>query len=84
MLDEQLTCARAAQVMQVLTAADVAESRHRPETVRRHGLETATLKKLLAGELETVLGGCTDHLASPHSPAGDPCRTSFLLCLSCP
>lgn len=47
-------------------------------------LHPATLKKLLAGELDTVLGGCTDHLASPHSPAGEPCRASFLLCLSCP
>ncbi|MFD8888423.1 hypothetical protein ACFV0H_38955 [Streptomyces erythrochromogenes] len=56
-----------------------------PETVaRRHSLDPATLKKLLAGELDTVLGGCTDHLASPHSPAGEPCRASFLLCLSCP
>ncbi|NUQ95736.1 MAG: hypothetical protein HOY79_03990 [Streptomyces sp.] len=71
--------------MRVLTAADVAEARHRPEAVaRRHGLDPATLKKLLAGELDTVLGGCTDHLASPHSPAGEPCRASFLLCLSCP
>ncbi|MFJ2555965.1 MULTISPECIES: hypothetical protein [unclassified Streptomyces] len=84
-LEEQLAGARAAQVMRVLTAADVAEARQRPEAVaRRHGLETATLKKLLAGELDTVLGGCTDHLASPHSPAGEPCRASFLLCLSCP
>ncbi|MQY09940.1 hypothetical protein SRB5_00440 [Streptomyces sp. RB5] len=84
-LEEQLAGARAAQVMRVLTATDVAEARERPEAVaRRHGLETATLKKLLAGELDTVLGGCTDHLATPHSPAGEPCRASFLLCLSCP
>ncbi|MFI2291331.1 hypothetical protein [Streptomyces niveus] len=84
-LEEQLAGARAAQVMRVLTAADVAEARQRPEAVaRRHGLDPATLKKLLAGELDTVLGGCTDHLASPHSPAGEPCRASFLLCLSCP
>ncbi|MEU6211802.1 hypothetical protein ABZ891_18055 [Streptomyces sp. NPDC047023] len=84
-LEEQLAGARAAQVMRVLTAADVAEARQRPEAVaRRHGLETATLQKLLAGELDTVLGGCTDHLASPHSPAGEPYRAAFLLCLSCP
>ncbi|MFB6580546.1 hypothetical protein ACFCYC_24610 [Streptomyces sp. NPDC056402] len=84
-LDDQLASARAAQVMRVLTAAEVAEARHAPESVaRRHGLDPATLKKLLAGELDTVLGGCTDHLASPHTPAGEPCRASFLLCLSCP
>ncbi|MFJ1549805.1 hypothetical protein [Streptomyces sp. NPDC088246] len=84
-LEEQLAGARAAQVMRVLTGADVAEARHAPEAVaRRHGLETATLSKLLAGELDTVMGGCTDHLAGPHSPAGEPCRASFLLCLSCP
>ncbi|MFD9283612.1 hypothetical protein ACFWD7_41300 [Streptomyces mirabilis] len=84
-LEEQLAGARAAQVMRILTAADVAEARHTPETVaRRHGLDPATLKKLLAGELDTVLGGCTNHLASPHSPAGEPCQASFLLCLSCP
>ncbi|MER8199487.1 hypothetical protein ABTY00_36885 [Streptomyces microflavus] len=84
-LEEQLAGARAAQLMRVLTAADVAAARQKPETVaRRHGLETATLSKLLAGELDTVPGGCTDHLAGPHSPAGEPCRASFLLCLSCP
>jgi hypothetical protein len=84
-LEEQLAGARAAQVMRMLTAADVAEARQEPEAVaRRHGLDPGTLKKLLAGELDTVLGGCTDHLASPHSPAGEPCRASFLLCLSCP
>ncbi len=84
-LDDQLAGARAAQAMRVLTAEDVAQARRAPETVaERHGLDATTLKKLLAGELDTVLGGCTDHLASPHSPAGEPCRASFLLCLSCP
>ncbi|MFE5562383.1 hypothetical protein [Streptomyces sp. NPDC056544] len=84
-LEDQLAGARAAQVMRVLTATDVAEARHSPETVaRRHSLDPATLKKLPAKKLDTVLGGCTDHVASPHSPAGEPCRASFLLCLSCP
>lgn len=84
-LDDQLAGARAAQTMRMLTPADIAEARHAPEAVAaRYGLAPLTLKKLLAGDLDTVLGGCTDNLASPHSPAGEPCRASFLLCLSCP
>lgn len=84
-LNDQLAGARAAQVMRALTADDIAEAQEAPERVaQRHGLDTATLNDLLAGKLDTVLGGCTDHLASPHSPAGEPCRASFLLCLSCP
>jgi hypothetical protein len=30
-----------------------------------------------------VLGACIDNTGGPHNP-GQPCRASFMLCLSCP
>ena len=42
------------------------------------------LRLLISRDADTVLAGCTDNLNSPHSPAGQPCRASFLKCLDCP
>lgn len=47
------------------------------------GMEPETLKRLLAGEQDTPLASCADHLAAPASPPGTPCRLSFLDCLDC-
>jgi hypothetical protein len=30
------------------------------------------------------VAGCVDNTNSPHSPAGQPCQASFMLCLGCP
>lgn len=69
----------------VLTEADRAEALHDPDSVaERFGLDTETLRGLLAGDLDTVAGACVDNSNSPHSPAGTPCTASFLLCLGCP
>ena len=39
---------------------------------------------MLAGELDTVMNACVDNENSPYSPAGQPCRASFMTCLECP
>jgi hypothetical protein len=84
-LAEQVTRAKASALMPVLTAADLELARERPEEVAaRCGIDAAVLKRMLAGDLDTVLGACIDHHGGPHSPAGQPCRASFMRCLDCP
>jgi hypothetical protein len=48
------------------------------------GVDTPTLKRMLAGDQDTVLASCTDHHSPPHTPPGTACDLSFLHCLSCP
>lgn len=68
-----------------LSPADLAEARQHPASVAaRHGMDAQTLTRLLAGELDTIVAGCVDNVHSPHAPAGQPCRASFMLCLGCP
>lgn len=57
-LEEQLAGARAAQVMRVLTAADVAEARRRPEAVARRQAPRPG-----DGNPEQAAGGGTGHRA---------------------
>ncbi|WP_404870011.1 hypothetical protein ACI1MP_31040 [Kitasatospora griseola] len=84
-LAREVAKARTHAAMQVLTAEEVAEAAEHPARVAaRHGMDAATLRRLLAAELDTVMTGCVDHDNSPHAPAGQPCRASFMLCLSCP
>ncbi len=84
-LAEQVDRARVATALRTLTPADVAAARHDPQQVAdRFDLDAATLKQVLAGQLDTVLAACVDHTNSPHAPAGQPCTASFMLCLSCP
>ncbi|MCX3059650.1 hypothetical protein [Streptomyces beihaiensis] len=84
-LEEQVSRAKASALMPVLTADEVELAREHPETVAaRHGMDSAVLKQMLSGELDTVLGACTDHHGGPHSPPGQPCRASFMRCLECP
>jgi hypothetical protein len=67
-----------------LSPEDVAEAAEHPAHVAaRHGMDTQTLQRLLAGRLDTVVGGCVDNTHGPHTP-GQACRASFMLCLSCP
>lgn len=84
-LAEQVTKASTRNRLQTLTADEVAEARENPvEVARRHNMDAAVLQRLLAGELDTVLGGCIDNTNGPHTAAGKPCTASFMLCLSCP
>ena len=67
-----------------LSAEEVVEAAEHPARVAaRHGMDTQTLSRLLAGQLDTVVGGCIDNANGPHTP-GKPCRASFMLCLCCP
>lgn len=79
-LAEQVKKADTRARMQTLSAADVAEARNNPVAVAaRYGMDTQTLERLLAGELNTVLGACVD------DAEGDQvCTASFMLCLGCP
>lgn len=47
------------------------------------GLEPEALQRLIAGEQDTPLASCADHLAGPAGPPGTPCPLSFLECLDC-
>jgi hypothetical protein len=83
-LAEQVGKARAAMIP-VMSQDDITQARTDPAgAAARFAISTDTLSELVAGRLDRVLAGCTDNLNSPHSPAGKPCRASFLMCLSCP
>ncbi|MEG3629629.1 hypothetical protein [Streptomyces poriticola] len=48
------------------------------------GLAPQTLKNMMAGEQDTAVVACRDHLNSPHAPIGQACPASFLSgCLNC-
>lgn len=84
-LDDEVGKARARQRVPVFTAAFIARFAEDPDgAAREAGLEAGTVSRLLAGEQDTVLASCTDHLASPHAELGQPCSASFLSCLDCP
>jgi hypothetical protein len=79
-LAEQVKKAETRAKMQTLSAADVAEARTNPTAVAaRYGMDTPTLERLLAGELNTVLGACVDE-----AEGDQVCTASFMLCLGCP
>lgn len=84
-LEDEVGKARARQQVPVFTAAFAARFAGDPDgAAREAGLEAAVIRRLLAGEQDTVLAACTDHLASPHAGPGQPCPASFLSCLDCP
>jgi len=84
-LVEQVGNAAARARIQTFSEQDVADAAQHPDRVaQRHGTDTATLRRMMSGELDTIMGACIDHTNSPHAAAGHPCRASFMLCLSCP
>lgn len=84
-LDERVAQAKSSALLPVLSETELAEARENPETAAsRLALEPTTLKRLLTGELDTVMAGCVDHFGGPHAPAGQPCQASFMRCLDCP
>ncbi|MFJ7625945.1 hypothetical protein ACIQZN_05570 [Streptomyces sp. NPDC097595] len=83
-LTEEAAKARARGSVSVMSADDVERTRTDPEAVAfEHGLDPMILKKMVAGELDTVMTACTDNKNSPHAPSGTPCPASFMLCLDC-
>ncbi len=87
-LTEQVDKASTRAKMQALSSDEVSEAQRHPERVaKRHGMDTATLRRLLAGELDTVLGACVGYEQGQESTEvvdSGPCRASFILCLGCP
>ena len=84
-LESETAKARAIGRIAALTNADVQEARMDPETAaRKHGISVETLKRLISGDADTVLAGCSDNVGGPYDPPGQPCTASFLKCLQCP
>lgn len=83
-LREEVGKARARQRAHVLTAAFIARFASDPDAAAAEaGLDASAAGRLLAGEQDTVLASCADHLAGPHADPGQPCPASFLSCLDC-
>lgn len=83
-LREQVAKARTAMEVPVFTPDFIDRAAHDPEAAAAEaGLDPEVLKGLLAGEQDTVLTGCVDHLAGPDTPPGTPCTASFFACLGC-
>lgn len=83
-LSEEEAKARARGSMAVMSAKDVERARTDPEAVAaEQGLDPVVLKRMLAGELDTVMSACTDNRNGPHARPGTACPASFMLCLDC-
>jgi hypothetical protein len=50
----------------------------------RADLDHEVLRRLAAGEQDTGVAACIDHLAGRYGRPGEPCPASFLDCLQCP
>lgn len=84
-LAEEVNKARARGIMATFSEADLEAARiDSGSAVGDFGVGSVTLKKLVEGQLDTVMNGCVDNKNSPYSPAGQPCRASFMACLDCP
>lgn len=84
-LDEQVARARALPLLSGLAAAEVTHARRDPTALAsRLSLSHSDVRRLLNGGLDTVMNACVDNEHGPHGDPGQPCRASFMLCLSCP
>lgn len=84
-LDEQVATARALPLIESLSPSDVAQAQRDPAALAsRLALSHSTVRRMLRGKLDTVMNACIDNGHGPHSEPGQPCRASFMLCLSCP
>lgn len=82
-LNTEVAKARARSKIITMSAEQVAHAQENADEVAAEmGLEPMVLKKMIAGELDTVLGACTDNNNGSYNP-GEPCRASLLLCLDC-
>ncbi|MGJ6963899.1 hypothetical protein ACSDR0_18500 [Streptosporangium sp. G11] len=81
---EQVRKARTLERMRLLSTGDVRAAVEDPKLIaKRFDMDVVTLRRVLAGELDTVLGACVDHLNGSFTAPGRPCEASFMLCLSC-
>ncbi|MFF3874187.1 hypothetical protein [Streptomyces sp. NPDC001978] len=84
-LEEEVAKARTVQEIPVLTEELLARAAEDPERAAADvGLDTETFARLISGEQDAVLVGCTDPENSPVTGPGKPCGASFLDdCLRC-
>ncbi|MFH8681244.1 hypothetical protein [Streptomyces lydicus] len=84
-LTEEVTKARAVQEIPVLTDEFLARAVEHPERAAADiRMDTEVLARLISGEQDTVLVGCTQPANSPVTGPGKPCGASFLDdCLRC-
>lgn len=83
-LNDEADKARTRGRISTLTAEDLERAQVDPGKVAAElGLKEQTLKRMIAGELDTVMAACTDNLGGSHGPQGEPCQASFMLCLGC-
>ncbi|MDL2075815.1 hypothetical protein QNN03_05130 [Streptomyces sp. GXMU-J15] len=83
-LREQVAKARTAMEVPVFSPDFIERAAQDPEAAAGEaGLDPDVLKGLLAGEQDTVLTGCVDHMSGPDTAPGTPCTASFFACLGC-
>jgi hypothetical protein len=83
-LAEQVERAHNFPQARVLFGADETAAQTDPRGVaERTQVSEEVLKRILAGELNTVMAACADNLQSSYSEHGKPCEASFLMCLGC-
>ncbi|MFJ1842791.1 hypothetical protein [Streptomyces sp. NPDC088146] len=84
-LEGEVAKARTVQEIPVLTEEFLARAAEDPEQAAADvGLDAETLARLVSGEQDAVLVGCTDPENSPVTGPGKPCGASFLDdCLRC-
>ncbi|MFJ1936298.1 hypothetical protein ACIOGZ_27005 [Kitasatospora sp. NPDC088160] len=76
--------ARTRGTVATMRTKDIERARTDPETVAaEQGVRPETLKRMIAGELDTVMTSCVDNLNSPYTSAGEACTASFMQCLGC-
>ncbi|MCT7365032.1 hypothetical protein A7G45_19350 [Mycolicibacterium llatzerense] len=84
-LQDQVAKARALPLMSALSAAEVAQAHADPTTLASElSLSHTDVRRMLKGKLDTVMNACIDNQHGPYGDPGQPCRASFMLCLSCP
>ena len=85
---DTLTCeaakAHARGTVTTMSAREIERARCDPETVAaEYSLDPVVLKRMIAGELDTIMAACIDNTGGPYAPPGQPCTASFMLCLGC-
>ncbi|MCU7705107.1 hypothetical protein ACGILS_02350 [Streptomyces albidoflavus] len=84
-LATEVAKAKVRGVMATFTEDDLRRAQEKPEEVAAaYGVDVATLKRMIDGELDTVMNACADNTGGQHAPVGQPCRASFMQCLDCP
>jgi hypothetical protein len=84
-LKEEVAKANAIPVLQMLSDDEIAAASEDPtELAATLALPQSVVRRMLQGKLDTVMNACIDNLHGPNTPQGQPCRASFMLCLSCP